>query len=640
LQSLPAMRMLLSGAAARILQTPSTLDGSAPLRRILLTRSRWSGCAVAALLIASAFLFAFPAWAAPPGPDKKGQWAGPYAMPSVAIHMHLLPDGNVFTWADDDDPDYPINGTRRAGKTRTFLVQMPINGIPGAVTEVPNDRTNLFCCGHTFLTDGRLFCLGGHMGTDGYGSSDTNILEHRDQYMWAPGPTMLNGRWYASACSLPNGDVVVVGGTKDANYTINDQPEVWRANGEYWDELTTARLSILFYPWMHVAPNGQVFVAGPEWTTRYLNTDGTGSWTTVGDHILGNRSYGSSVMYADGKILVLGGSDPPTATAEVIDLNQPTPAWRSVASMQYARRQCNATLLPDGKVLVTGGTSSGGFNTQAGQVFAAELWDPATETFSTMASMLVPRLYHSTAILLPDGRVLSAGGGRPKPTDGGSDHSDAEIYSPPYLFKGARPVLSSSPATVTYGQTFAVQTPDAASITQVTWIRLSSVTHAFNMNQRINRLSFTQVTGGLSVTAPASNILCPPGQYLMFILNGSGVPSVAKLVQIVPSSTLAVGDPGVTAPRRLEIHSPWPNPTRGHVRFTVGLPRSENLAVEVLDVQGRTVRSLHHGAAPARSFDLAWDGFDERGRAAPPGLYFVRARAGTEQAQVRFVRIR
>jgi hypothetical protein len=192
----------------------------------------------------------------------------------------------------------------------------------------------------------------------------------------------------------------------------------------------------------------------------------------------------------------------------------------------------NATLLPDGTVLVTGGTSGGGFNNATGAVLAAEIWNPITEKWSQAASMQVRRLYHSTTLLLPDGRVLCTGSGRPVASNGGTNNPDAEIYSPPFLFKGARPAITSAPSTVNYGQTFFIETPDGTGITNVTWIRLSSVTHSFNMNQRINRLNFAQVPGGLNVTAPSNPNLCPPGHYMLFILNNTEVPSVSRVIQI------------------------------------------------------------------------------------------------------------
>ena len=128
---------------------------------------------------------------------------------------------------------------------------------------------------------------------------------------------------------------------------------------------------------MLLAPNGKVFNAAPTQNARYLDTAGNGAWTPVANRVGPYRDYGSAVMYDPGKVLVMGGGDPPTNTAEVIDLNQPSPSWRAVGSMAFARRQLNATLLPDGNVLVTGGTSSPGFNDPAGAVYAAELWDPA-----------------------------------------------------------------------------------------------------------------------------------------------------------------------------------------------------------------------------------------------------------------------
>ena len=152
-----------------------------------------------------------------------------------------------------------------------------------------------------------------------------------------------------------------------------------------------------------------------------------------------------------------------------------------------------------------------GFNNPAGAVHAAELWNPTTEQWTTLASSSgIPRVYHSTALLLPDGRVLSMGG---------NGFEETEIYSPPYLFKGTRPTITSAPTSVAYGQSFFVGTPDAAAISKVTMLRLSSVTHAFNMSQHISTLSFSQAPGGLNVVAPSGGTAAPPGPYLLFILN-------------------------------------------------------------------------------------------------------------------------
>ena len=137
-------------------------------------------------------------------------------------------------------------------------------------------------------------------------------------------------------------------------------------------------------------------------------------------------------------------------------------------------------------------------------------------------------MYHSTSLLLPDGRVLHTGSG-----DGANAPRELsyELYSPPYLFRGPRPRLTgSTPAVVGYGQTLNVATPDGASITNVTFIRTSSVTHAFDQAARLVPLAFSQVSGGLSVTLPARRTTAPPGPYMLFFVNSSGVPSIGRIL--------------------------------------------------------------------------------------------------------------
>ena len=228
-------------------------------------------------------------------------------------------------------------------------------------------------------------------------------------------------------------------------------------------------------------------------------------------------------MYDVGKVIYTGGGEEPVLdTSEAIDLNAATPTWSFVAPMPQARRQQNATILPDGRVLVTGGSSSSGSNTEDGPK-PAIVWDPDTNTWTTWATEDEYRGYHSEALLLPDARVASIGG------DG---HPSLQVFSPPYLFNGPRPTITSAPSSVQLGETFFVETPDSANITQVTWVRPSAVTHTKNMNQRINKSSFTPVSGGLDVTAPSNANFCPPGHYMLFILNGTGVPSVAQFIQV------------------------------------------------------------------------------------------------------------
>jgi hypothetical protein len=432
-----------------------------------------------------------------------GQWSSPQAWPVTAVHDHMLSTGKVLFWGYSDE---------------AWLWDPATAGL----TPAARAGFNTFCSGHAFLPDGRLLVAGGHVSNNVGLSNAATYDPVRNS--WAALANMNAGRWYPTNTTLPNGDVLVVSGDIDTSQGVNRLPQIWRAATGAWRDLTGAQLSLSLYPFMHVAPDGRVFLSGPEQVTRYLDTSGSGSWSVVGNYNYGAyRDYGSSVLYDDGKVLIAGGGDPPTNTAEVIDLNAGTPAWRSVTPMAYQRRQMNATLLPDGTVLVTGGSSLPGFNNDAGAVYAGELWDPVAETWTTVASFTQYRGYHSFALLLPDGRVLSGGG---------DASMSAEVYSPGYLFRGARPVITSAPATVTYGQPFFVGTADAAQVSRVSLVRLSSVTHAFNMEQRINRLAFSASANGLDVAGPTSANLSPPGYYMLFILSGSGVPSVASIVRV------------------------------------------------------------------------------------------------------------
>jgi hypothetical protein len=203
--------------------------------------------------------------------------------------------------------------------------------------------------------------------------------------------------------------------------------------------------------------------------------------------------------------------------------------------MAFPRRHMNATVLPDGQVLATGGTRGGGFvNIDPGlAVKEAEVWNPTTGQWTTLAANQVMRVYHSVSLLLPNGSVLhGASGDAMAGTTPIPPQRNHEIFQPPYLFKGARPSISSAPSSVAYGQTFSVATPNGAQIEDARWIRLGSVTHAFDMSQRANTLSFTRTATGVEITAPASPNLAPPGHYLLFLLNRNGVPSVGRVLKV------------------------------------------------------------------------------------------------------------
>jgi len=440
----------------------------------------------------------------PPQPQDVGEWSILRPAPIVQLQLHLLTNGKVLSWGHAGDPQVwdPV--------TRTF-------------TAVPSPSL-LFCAGHDFLPDGRLLVAGGHI-TDGHGLPNTNLFDPATN-TWQALPRMAKGRWYPTNTTLPDGEVLTVSGLDSDQVTVS-VPEVW--NGTGWRQLTGASLELPLYPRAFVAPDGRVFYAGEGQPSRWLDVSGAGHWTNGPSRMVSGRDYGSAVMYGPGKILYVGGGDPPTNTAEIIDLNQATPAWQFTGSMAFPRRQMDATLLPTGDVLVTGGTSGSGFSNPVGGVRNAEIWSPATGLWTLVSYSEVVRVYHGATLLLPDGRILFTGSGD---AAGMTDERNYELFSPPYLFKGPRPVITGVvPGRVTYGQTlYKLETPDAPTITKVHLIRFSSVTHAFDMGARLVPLTFSPGGRSLTITLPASRAAAPPGPYMLFLVNADGVPSEARIV--------------------------------------------------------------------------------------------------------------
>jgi hypothetical protein len=456
-------------------------------------------------------------------PATVGQFSPLMNWPNNPTHAVLLSNGTVFWWPSFSNGDEP-------------QIWNPATSTNTPATAAGYD---IFCGGHSLLPNGQVLVTGGD-STISTGVANASIYDPVGG-TWTFVPDMNAGRWYPTNTVLANGDTVITSGEISPLLGNDPLPQVWQVASGTWRNLTTAELDLALYPEMYLLPNGLLFMAGPSPTSRFLNTDGTGAWTTGPNSEYGNRVGGPSVMYNNGQVMIIGGGGP-TATAEIINLNDPVPTWSYTGSMANARRNANATLLPDGTILVTGGTSGAEFDDYTHAVYPDELWNPATGTWSTLASLSVYRGYHSIALLLPNGQVLSGGGqcyGDP-----GCNPNSAEIFSPPYLFAGPQPTITSAPATINGGQTFFVGTPNAANITQVTWIRLGAVTHTFNMEQRISFLSFSQATGGLNVTAPPSANLAPPGYYMLFILAG-GVPSVASIIQ-VDNSSFAQSGPAVS----------------------------------------------------------------------------------------------
>jgi hypothetical protein len=283
-----------------------------------------------------------------------------------------------------------------------------------------------------------------------------------------------------------------------------------------------------WYPRNFVAPDGRVFGFDINGLMYYVTTAGTGSIKAVGS-LLSTYSgqSGSAAMFLPGKILLLSGKSP---TASVIDINGSTPQVSATQSMASRRQRVNATILADGRVLATGGSRIE--NELVDVNNTAAIWDPATGQWTIGRSGARPRLYHSTALLLPDASVLVAGGGEPGPVT----NLHAEIYHPPYLYDSSgnpavRPSIAFAPDTLNIGETFSMGV-GGATVSRVTLVKTGAVTHGLNMDQRFLELSFTEDNGTLFVQAPANLNIAPPGYYLLFVFDGQGVPSIGTIVRI------------------------------------------------------------------------------------------------------------
>jgi fibronectin type 3 domain-containing protein len=467
-----------------------------------------------------------------------GSWGPLTDWSLVPVHLALLPNGKVLAF--DNVGDKAAEQYPEAEHTHTRATVWD----PATGTETPvwvNTGFNIFCAGFAHLPDGSLFIAGGNKNERLEGIEQTHVFNPLTN-TWTLGPNMAAGRWYPTVTPLRTGEMLI----------SDSIPEI-RSTGGFLRSLRTGH-PLPLYPWMDAAPDGRVFISGPEPAMLMLDTAHGGAFQNYGPRDSLNRDYGSHALYDVGKILVSGGAAS-SSDARVIDLNGSEPQVTPTSPMANGRRQHNLTVLADGTVLASGGNSSGADKVDlANGVYEAELWNPATGTWKTLAPESATRQYHAAAMLLADGRVLSAGGG----VCGGCDtvgylYKNGQVFSPPYLFNedgspATRPAIAAAPASVAYGAAFQIDTPDAAAISKVALVRLGSVTHSLNFEQRYLPLTFTAGSGALTATAPANANIAPPGVYMLFILNANGVPSVSKMVSVGAQPT---GTSAPTAPAGL-----------------------------------------------------------------------------------------
>ncbi len=553
-----------------------------------------------------------------------GEFSTPIDFTTVPVHLSVMPNRQILFWGRDMIRNNANELKQGSARSNAYL--WDISQPPFPFTFVSNERTNLFCSGHTHLPNGDLFVTGGHRSAhfDGAGEAHTNIFRYRNNF-WASGPNMNKGRWYPYNVTLATGEPLIMAGSYQVNentlgwdpYDPNDPPpnpspsvdladnlisEIYTpATGGGLRQMPAPPLERLPpYPYLHLLSNGKVFQAqsgfidgGPvDHVSRLFDPKAGGSWPVnpkLNDTTFPHAT-GSSVMLSDGTILLIGGrNNDNTPTREVESIKPtatPSPSpdsplgWTTRESMKIPRTHHTATLLPDGKVLVTGGTSCQGFNNisifdngilkcSAGAALSPELYNPQDGTWTTMNSHSQVRAYHSVAALLPDGRVLVGGGGLPGAigevdptghviTDFIHDkarlfgHKNIEIFSPPYLFDAngnaaTRPQITSTPPeSVTYGEQFTINTSNTGSQPTVSFVRLPSVTHGTNQDQRVVPVTPELVANGIRITVPSSSAELPPGYYMMFVLNGS-VPSLAAIIRVQNSSLFASDTPTGTA---------------------------------------------------------------------------------------------
>lgn len=474
------------------------------------------------------------------GPATFGQWADPIDLTRPdgvtafnARHAVLLRNGTVLF----------IGAT--GGAYGTLLWDPENAATPTALPDNQPDD-NLFCSGHSFLSDGTLLVIGGGGGSPGSEPGTGWKFDPADgtNGVWTEtAGTVKVGRWYPTTVTLGGRRVLIVDGSSGTVSNVVDEMEIYRESGDTFDYVTdppgkpdaSKRSFPPLYPGLHLLPGGEVFYSRTGWRgtdpsdlAAYFRFTGfaSGEWIDIADPMeYPYRTKGMSVLLLEkggpqgwmAKILVIGGgtADEGQATSELLPTAALSPMWEEPAAIGENRSNVNAVLLPDGTIFIVGGMS--GLDTPC------RLYDPATDVWSLMANVHYERAYHSVALLLPDGKVMVTGGGS----------TTIELFSPPYLFRGTRPTIPSSPTVIHHGETFQVESPQASDIEKVVLVRPMAVTHQTDTEQRVIPLTFTKSGTTLDVTAPNGrhpHHIAPRGYYMLFILNGNGVPSEGKFV--------------------------------------------------------------------------------------------------------------
>jgi Domain of unknown function (DUF1929) len=512
-----------------------TLDGSADIQMIYGTEPKFGQAAHEAPAATAE---------AAPAAAQRGTFGPVFAWPGVPIHQILLPDGRVMTYGTDP--------TGKVDAKLHFAVWNPDAGVgSGAFTILPNaTKTYIFCATQTLVPDtGEVIVVGGTRpdawGRIGFGDPSITFFNSVTNVLRKDPKSMPKGRYYATVVTSASGEQVILGGRDNVSYpakppaprstaTFIPTPEVY-VPGKGLRLLSAAASDDDYgsvsgawnYPRAWLAPNGRIFGITLRGRLYSLDPAGAGKLTDYSVKTSPSSTNLPGVMFAPGKILSLREK----AQVVVVDINGATPVVSATAPLTQVHQYANTTLLPDGKVFLNGGSFAG--DVVPGAIYGSQIWDPKTGKWAPGATAAMPRLYHSTSMLLPDGTVLTGGGV--------TDEAwwlNAEIYSPPYLFKSdgslaSRPQIVAAPTKqLGWNESFSVDVAAGNSISRVTLVRTGAVTHAFNNDQRMNELSFTQAGKTLQLKTPAAANVAPPGYYMLFVFDAAGVPSKARIVRL------------------------------------------------------------------------------------------------------------
>ncbi|MGF1597637.1 MAG: galactose oxidase-like domain-containing protein [Acidimicrobiales bacterium] len=467
------------------------------------------------------------------GLDRDGHWGPVEDWPLIAIHAVLSADGDVVTYGTDGD------GVQTGRFSYDVWTPGP-SAAEGHITLANTTRTDLFCNLQLNRADtGDVLLFGGDTLVGGAISG----LANRDIVSYDPDddgltslPGMRRPRWYGTGTTLPDGSIYIQGGVGG-----EDRAERWTPEGGA--ELLPFATDWLdyWYPRNWVMPDGRLFgydVSGRMYViSAELSTITPAGQLPVAGHFRGS----SAVMYQPGRIVHFGGG---STTVLLIDATGDEPVVTIGEPLRTARQWVDATLLPDGRVLASGGAvkdaqaNPGDPIASFGVAYDAEIWDPATGQWSLQAPAAVPRLYHSTALLLPDGRVLTAGGGAPGPVD----EVNAELFSPDYLHRAdgtptERPVIRSLSATIAgAGDRLGIEVDDPTAVARVTLVKTGAVTHSFDMDRRFVELPLVATDTGVEIELPANRAVLTPGFYLVTALDDEGIPSVSRMLHVRPEA--------------------------------------------------------------------------------------------------------